>query len=81
MVEKRGNAFKLITYLQSDKMSLSQNALIMSSNIFCWRSLEYFAVIVDATLDTFLLKYVHLKDGRYEVKERFLYVQIFHQET
>ena len=32
---------------------------------------------MDATLDTFLLKYVHLKDGRYEVKERFLIFRDF----
>ena len=43
------------------------------------RSSKYFAVIVDATPDsshieqtTFLLRYVNLKDSRYEVQERFL---------
>ena len=43
------------------------------------RSSKYFAVIVDATPDsshieqtTFMLRYVNLKDSRYEVQERFL---------
>ena len=43
------------------------------------RASKYFAVIVDATPDsshveqtTFLLRYINLKDGRYEVQERFL---------
>ena len=35
--QKMVNAFKFITYLQSYRMSLSQNVLTLWSNIFCWK--------------------------------------------
>ena len=79
--QKSGKCLQ-VHYLSPESQSefISECSNLVKQHILLERrSSKYFTVIVDATPDsshieqtTFLLRYVNLKDGRYEVQERFL---------
>ena len=79
--QKNGECLQ-VHYLSPESQNefISESSNLVKQHFLLERgSSKYLAVIVDATWDsshieqtTFLLRYVNLKDGRYEVQERFL---------